>query len=84
MFSDGTLLEPRVKASAIWNFSGTASAAAFGGTIAGPEELRGKVEAGIGIRFNDGVSLDVAGNYDGIGSSAYDATGVSASVRIPF
>lgn len=84
LFSDGTLLEPRVKASAIWNFSSNASTAAVAGSIAGPEELRGKIEAGIGIRFNDGVSLDVSGNYDGIGSSSYDATGVSASVRVPF
>lgn len=84
LFSDGTLLEPRVKASAIWNFSSSASTTALGGSIAGPEELRGKIEAGVGIRFNDGVSLDISGNYDGIGSSTYDATGVSASVRVPF
>jgi outer membrane autotransporter protein len=78
------LLEPRLKASAIWNFSSNASAASFGGTIAGPEELRGKIEAGVGIRFNDGVSLDLSGSYDGIGSSTYDSTGVALSARIPF
>jgi outer membrane autotransporter protein len=84
LFEDGTLLEPRLKASAIWNFESSASTTAFGGTLAGPEELRGKIEAGIGLRFNDGFIVDLAGSYDGIGSSEYDAHGVSLGVRFPF
>ena len=82
-FSDGTLVEPRLKASAIWNFEDSGSAAAFGGTLTGPQELRAKVEAGVGVRFNDGVSVDLSGSYDGIGSSEYSARSVALSARFP-
>lgn len=83
LFADGTLLEPRLKASAIWNFSDSTSADSIVGTFAGAEELRGKVEAGVGVRFNDGVSIDLSGSYDGIGSSDYDAKSIALSARIP-
>lgn len=82
-FDSGTRLEPRVAGSLIWNFDSSESVTAFGGTLAGPQELRGKVEAGVGLRFKNGVVLDIAGSYDGIGSDDYEATSVSAGVRIP-
>jgi outer membrane autotransporter protein len=83
VYESGTRIEPRLAASLIWNFDSSESAASFGGTLAGPEELRGKIEAGVGLRFNNGIIFDVTGSYDGIGSDTYDATSVSAGVRIP-
>jgi len=83
VYESGTRLEPRVAASLIWNFDASESVTSFGGTLVGPEELRGKIEAGVGIKFNNGIIFDVAGSYDGIGSDDYDATSVSAGVRIP-
>jgi hypothetical protein len=81
--ANGTLVEPHLAASAIWNFESSGSAAGFGGTLVGPEELRGKIEAGVGVHVINGITLDVAASYDGIGSQDYEASSVSAGIRVP-
>jgi outer membrane autotransporter protein len=81
--ANGTRFEPHLAASAIWNFESSGSAAGFGGTLVGPEELRGKIEAGVGVHFINGITLDVAASYDGIGSQDYEASSVSAGIRVP-
>ena len=55
----------------------------FGGTLAGSEEVRGKVEAGLKGTLPGGVSLEFSGAYDGIGSDTFRAIGARASVRVP-
>ncbi len=80
---DGTIVEPRLGLQAIWNFTAAKTGADFGGTLAGPQELRGRVEAGVKFQGPSGSSLDVNVNYDGIGSRSYQAVGGKATVRIP-
>ncbi len=82
-FENGTAIEPRVGLEAIWNFESSDDVARFGGTLAGPEEVRGRVELGVGARAVDGILFDLSGSYDGIGSRSYYAYTVGAAVRIP-
>ena len=79
----GIIVEPRAGIEAIWNFSSSAKGVDFGGTLAGPEELRGRVELGVRAQMPGGTSLDVSGSYDGIGSTTYSAIGGKATVRVP-
>ena len=81
--ASGTRLEPRLTGSLIWNFDSSDAGAAFGGSLIGPEELRGKLEAGIGVHLLSGITLDVSGSYDGIGSDDYNATSISLGARVP-
>ena len=81
--ANGTVIEPRLGVQVIWNFASTNKAASFGGTLAGPEEVRGQVEIGLRAQSKDGFGLDISGSYDGIGSSEYRALGGKATVRIP-
>jgi outer membrane autotransporter protein len=83
LLADGTLLEPRFGAEVIWNFAASDNVADFGGTLSGPEEIRGRVELGLKTQFTNGVGLDVSGSYDGIGSSSFSALGAKATVRMP-
>lgn len=80
---DGTTVEPRIGVIGVWNFESSGSASDFGGTLAGPEELRGRVEIGVMLRAPSGVSLDLTGSYDGIGTGSYEAYTGSAVLRIP-
>ncbi len=81
--SDGTVIEPRIGAELIWNIKASGNVADFGGTLAGPEELRGRLELGLKAQFPNGVSLDLSGSYDGIGSDTFSATGAKATLRVP-
>ncbi len=81
--TDGTVLEPRIGAQLIWNFSGSDEVADFGGTLSGPDGVRGKVDLGLKAQFTNGVSLDLSTSYDGIGSSTFTGIGGKAVVRIP-
>jgi outer membrane autotransporter protein len=80
------VLEPRVGAQLIWNFAGGATAAGIdlnGSDAAGPSGVRGRTELGVRATGSSGVSLDVSGSYDGIGTSGYSAIGGKATVRVP-
>jgi hypothetical protein len=68
---------------AIWNFESSDDVADFGGTLAGPQEVRGRVELGIAAQLTDGLTLDLSGSYDGIGSDNYDALTGRAMLRMP-
>ncbi len=83
VLADGTLLEPRFGAELIWNFTASDKVADFGGTLSGPEELRGRIELGLRTQFTNGVGLDLSGSYDGIGSDTFHALGAKATVRVP-
>ncbi len=83
VLAGGTLLEPRFGAELIWNFTASDKVADFGGTLSGPEELRGRIELGLRTQFTNGVGLDLSGSYDGIGSDSFHALGAKATVRVP-
>jgi hypothetical protein len=79
----GGAVEPRVGLEAIWNFESSDDVADFGGTLAGPQEVRGRVELGIAAQLTDGLTLDLSSSYDGIGSDNYDALTGRAMLRMP-
>ncbi|MCL4766174.1 MAG: Ig-like domain repeat protein [Hyphomicrobiaceae bacterium] len=82
-FADGTEIEPHLGLHAIWNFASSDEAADFGGTLTGPEELRGRIELGLRAAFQGGVAVDFSGSYDGIGSETFHSTGGRITVRVP-
>jgi Bacterial Ig-like domain (group 3)/Autotransporter beta-domain len=82
-FADGTTLEPRVGVELLWNFAGSDRVADFGGTLSGPDGVRGRVELGLKTRLPSGLGFDISGSYDGIGSDSYLARGAKATVRVP-
>ncbi|MGE8942719.1 Ig-like domain repeat protein [Leptospira interrogans] len=79
----GTLLDVHLGVEALWNFTSSDQVADFGGTLSGPEEVRGRVELGLTATFANGIGLDVAGSYDGIGSKDFESIGGRATLRIP-
>ena len=83
---DGTIMQPRLTAELIWNFSGDISASGLGsidGEATGPEGARGRVEAGFSSTTATGMAFDVMGSYDGIGAGSYRAMTVRAALRMP-
>ena len=80
--ADGTLIEPRWSLQGIWNFDQEA-AGALAGNLAGPEELRGRVDIGLRAVASQGLDLDLSAGYDGLGSSGYRALSGRAQVRVP-
>lgn len=81
--ADGTVLEPHLGVQAIWNVSGDDEVTNLGGTLSGPEEVRGRIELGLKAKFPSGIGVDVSGSYDGLGSSAFESVGGRATVRVP-
>jgi outer membrane autotransporter protein len=81
--ADGSSLEPYLGLEAIWNFAASDKVPDFGGTLTGPEELRGRVELGLKSQLPSGIALDLSGSYDGVGSSIFHAIGGKATLRVP-
>lgn len=83
--SPDLVIEPRFGAQVIWNFASdvTSQGAAVGGEAALSPGVRGRTEIGVGARSANGTLLDVAGSYDGIGSSNYTAVTVKGTVLVP-
>ena len=86
--SKGVTIAPRLALRGLWRFGGKRSdMAASGSRIAiDPIELDGflgRLEAGLQIRTPGGVSVDLDGSYDGIGSSERSGASISGRVRIP-
>ena len=81
--ANGTNIVPHASAQAIWNFAGGNTGADFGGSLAGPKEVRGRVELGVKVQATDGIQLDISSSFDGIGSSTFQSIGGKATLRIP-
>ena len=80
----GGWIEPRAKFDVIWNFARETSTVISASEFASaPVEWRGRAELGLRMQGVSGIVLDLAGSYDGIGSSGYQATTGRATVRIP-
>ena len=79
----GTVIEPRLGAHVIWNFHGSELPVDLGGTLTGPEGVRGRIEVGLGLKLYDGVMIDLGAAYDGIGSGDFSAVTGKATVRVP-
>ncbi len=81
--SDGMHFEPRASFEALWNFGASDHWSDFGGTLAGPAGVRGKVGLGLKAQLDSGIALDISGSYDGIGSSNFSAVGGRISASVP-
>jgi outer membrane autotransporter protein len=81
---DGTLIQPHMSVDVIWNFDSSDEVVNFGGTLEGPEEVRGRIEVGIKAQLAGTLSIDVSGTYDGIGSDNFSAYGGQMRVNLPF
>jgi outer membrane autotransporter protein len=80
----GTVIEPRLGAHLIWNFDASALPVDLGGTLTGPEGVRGRVELGLGMKLFDCVMIDLGLAYDGIGTGGdFSAVTGKANVRVP-
>lgn len=79
--SSGTIVEPMVSLTGIWNFDG--DDLVINGVTEQTDETRAKVEGGVMIRTPAGWALRAAGMYDGLGSDDFEAYGGSLWVNIP-
>lgn len=81
------IVEPRAGAQLIWNFTSDAKAEGLGAldsAAAGPQGVRGRLETGVRLQTNPGVSLDISGSYDGLGSSnGFNAVSGRAGLIVP-
>jgi hypothetical protein len=79
--SSGTIVEPMVSFTGIWNFD--SDDLVINGVTEQTDETRAKVEGGVMIRTPAGWALRAAGMYDGLGSDDFEAYGGSLWVNIP-
>ena len=80
--NDGTIVEPHVSFTGMWDFDKDETAN-IGGLIASTDEFRVKTEAGLMVRATDGSSARATISYDGLGSSDLDAWGGQLWLSIP-
>ena len=55
----------------------------LGSEVVGPDDFRGKLEAGIMFMMPEGASVRATGSYDGIGSDDFHAYGGQMWVNLP-
>ena len=81
-----TVIEPRAGMQVIYNFAQDSTVEGVGpisGEVVGPAGARGRAEIGVRAITAGGLSLDLAGSYDGIGIGGYNALAGRAMVRVP-
>ncbi len=79
---DGTLIQPSMGVSGVWNF-GLEETNASQGFALGDNDLRARLDGGISTTSPTGLILAVSGHYDGIGVDDYDNYGGTAKVTVP-
>ena len=79
---DGTLVEPHIGLTGIWNFH--SDDLVINGVLVTPNSTRAKVEGGVILRSPSGPSVRAAVSYDGIGDSDLSAVTGKFWVNIPF
>jgi hypothetical protein len=80
--SGGTVIEPHVSLTGIWNFA-TDKLELDGATDIDRDESRAKVEGGVLVLTPSGWSMRAAAAYDGIGSDDFEAYSGSVWVNVP-
>ncbi len=83
MLTPDGVFEPRLSIQGVWNFDVDHQATGVSLADSLDEELRAKIELGFRYTGGDGVSIDVSGVADGLGSSDYQEIGGKAAIRIP-
>ncbi len=80
--SDGTIIEPHVSFTGMWDFDKD-STATVGGLTTSRDDFRVKVEGGLMVRATDGLSARATVSYDGIGSDDLNAWGGQLWLSVP-
>lgn len=81
MTSDGTLVEPHLGISGIWNFD--SDDLVINGAVVETNKSRAKLDGGIVVRRQEGMGLRAAVSYDGIGESDFEAWSGQLWLNIP-
>jgi outer membrane autotransporter protein len=83
---DDMQLEPHAALRIAATFANEASASGFGqidSNIVGPDGMRARAEFGLRATTRGGLSFDLTGNYDGIGSDRFESYGARVTLRVP-
>jgi len=81
---NGIAVEPFASLEGIWTFSEEGTDDLVVDTLAGNNELRGKVGAGVKALTAGGTALSVSGSYDGLGDDDFQAVSGELRLAIPF
>lgn len=76
-------LETWISPQAIWNFSAHDPVADLGGTLTGPQGVRGRIDMGLRLHTTQGLMVDASVGYDGLGSGNYSAIGARLGLNMP-
>jgi outer membrane autotransporter protein len=79
---DGTLMEPHIGLTGIWNFH--SDDLVINGVLVTPNRTRAKLEGGVILRSPSGPSVRAAVSYDGIGDGDLTAVTGKLWVNVPF
>jgi outer membrane autotransporter protein len=82
-FVNGIAIEPFASLEGIWTFSEEGSDDLVVDTLAGNNELRGKVGAGVKAVTAGGTPLSISGSYDGLGDDDFQAVSGELRLAIP-
>jgi outer membrane autotransporter protein len=82
MLHDGSLMEPYVGVTGIWNFH--SDDLVIDGVLVTPNRTRAKLEGGVLLRSPSGPSVRAAASFDGIGDSDFSAVTGKVWVSVPF
>ncbi len=83
---DDIQLEPRFALSIATTFANEADALGLGeidAAIVGRDDVRTRAEIGVRATTRGGLTLDLSGAYDGIGSDGFEATSARVTLRMP-
>jgi outer membrane autotransporter protein len=79
---DGSLLEPHIGLTGIWNFH--SDDLVIDGVLVTPNRTRAKLESGVILRSPGGPSVRAAVSYDGIGDNDLSAVTGKVWLNVPF
>jgi hypothetical protein len=80
------VIEPHAGVQVIHNFANETTAAGYGQVgdeATGPAGARGRAEIGLRTMTPGGLTVGLAGSYDGIGTGDYHSVTGKAAVRAP-
>jgi len=80
---NGVAIEPFASIEGIWTFSEEGSDDLVVDTLAGNNELRGKVGVGVKAQAAGGTALSIYGSYDGLGDDDFQAVSGQLRLAIP-
>ncbi len=89
--TDGTVIEPRVAAQALWAFSRAGSGSSGGfDAVSGPgigaaplEEFQMRFEGGLKVERSDGARMEFEGHYTGLGRQGQESIGGRLGMTLP-